>query len=147
MAVEKVFIRDCDVEINTGTVELPTWTPIGGLTEPVEHSPSTERTDMTDCDSGGRAEHVVAQRGDAFTFKGRVLEDPATGDRDPGQEACETLAKQIGSASLGQFRISSPGGATITFDASAEVKRFSGSFNDGIGWECATQVSGDLTEA
>ena len=147
MAVDKVMVEDVTVSINTGTEATPTWTPIGGLTEPVEHSPSTTRVDLTDCDSAGREEHRVVRRGDSFTLKGFVLEDEASGDRDAGQEACETLAGQTGAASLGQFKVETPGGTALTFKASAQCKTFGGGYNDALPWECELTVSGAIAKA
>ena len=84
---------------------------------------------------------------DSWTLSGFWLEDVSDGSRDPGQAAVETLAKAVGLASLGQFRITSPGGNTITFLASAEVTLFGGGNNDPASWQAALTVSGDVTYA
>lgn len=146
MAVTKFLARDLDIEINTGTIGSPTWTAIGGLNS-LTHSPSSTDAETTDFDSDGRAEHMKAERGDSWTLAGFTLEDVATGDRDPGQAAVETLGKALGLSSLGQFRISSPGGNTITFMASAEVTLAGGGNNDAAAWQAAITVSGDVTYA
>jgi hypothetical protein len=147
MAAGKVLMRDVVPSINTGTDVAPVWVPIKGLTEPVEHSPSTKRVELQDADSAGREEHMVVTRGDAFTCKGFRMEDESNGDRDAGQEACETLAKQIGTASLKQFKIESPGGDGIVFTASAQVKLYGGNESDAAPWECELTVSGDIAPA
>ena len=50
------------------------------------------------------------ERGLEFTIAGHHLEDALTGDRDPGQAAVETLARAVGLAATGSFRVTSPGG-------------------------------------
>lgn len=148
MAVTKIAAADVVVSINTGTEGVPVWTQIKGLESPVEHSPSTTRADTFDQDSNGREEHVVVRRGDQFTLKGFRLQDEANGDRDPGQEAVETLAQAKGLASLGQFQIKAPGETTgIVFKASAQVKLYGGGSNDMVPWEAELAVSGDITWA
>lgn len=146
MAVTKFLARDLDIEINTGTIGSPVWTAIGGLNS-LTHSPSSTDAETTDFDSDGRAEHMKAERGDAWSLAGYTLEDVSTGDRDAGQAAVETLAQAVGLTSLGQFRITSPGGNTITFLASAEVTLHGGGNNDAAAWAASLTVSGAVVYA
>lgn len=146
MAVTKFLARDLDIEINTGTIGSPVWTPIGGLNS-LTHSPSSTDAETTDFDSGGHSEHMKAERGESWTLAGFSLEDVADGARDPGQAAVETLANALGLASLGQFKITSPGGNTATFMASAEVTRAGGGNNDPAAWQAVVRVSGEVTYA
>lgn len=147
MAVTKYLARDLTCEINVGYGGYgDDWVPVKGV-ESLTHSPSTSRADTTDFDSEGRGEHLVSERGDSWALSGFALEDVATGDRDPGQAAVETLAKQIGLDSMGQFRMTSPGGNTITFLASAEVTQAGGAHNDPAAWAATLTVSGDVTYA
>lgn len=141
MAITKFLARDLTIEINTGTIGVPVWTPIGGLNT-LTHSPSSTDAETTDFDSNGRAEHMKAERSESWTLAGYHLEDVATGDRDPGQAAIETLANAVGLTSLDQFRITSPGGNTATFMASAEVTLAGGGNNDAAAWQAALTVSG-----
>jgi hypothetical protein len=146
MAKTKFLARDLAIAINTGSIAVPVWTPIGGLNS-LTHSPSTERADTTDNDSNGRAEHIVSQRGDSWSLAGYSLEDVADGTRDAGQEAVEELATAIGLSSLGQFRLTSPGGNTATFLGSAEVTTAGGGHNDAAAWSATVEVSGPVTRA
>src|SRR5690606_6852407 len=132
LAVTKILARDIVVEIQTNPVG-PVYAEIGGLTS-LSLSPTKNDADTTDFNSGGRLEHIVASRGMGITLEGQRLEDPATGSRDPGQEAVETLADAIGAASLGDFRITSPGGKTWTFKASADVTPMGGGNDDPSSW-------------
>ncbi len=146
MAVTKFLARDLTIEINTGSVAVPVWTGIGGLNT-LTHSPSSTDAETTDFNSNGRSEHIKAERGESWTLAGFALEDVATGTRDAGQAAVETLANALGLASLGQFRITSPGGNTSTFMASAEVTLAGGGNNDPAAWQAALRVSGAVTYA
>lgn len=117
---------------------------VNGLNS-LTHSPSSSDADTTSFDSEGRSEHMKAERGDSWTLAGFYLEDVATGDRDPGQAAVEALAQLIGPSSLGVFKITSPGGNTITFSASAEVTLHGGGNNDAAAWQATIVVSGAVT--
>lgn len=140
MAVTKFLARDLTIEVRDAGDT--TWVAIGGLNS-LTHSPSTSRADTTDFDSNGRAEHIVAQRGESWALAGFSLEDVATGSRDAGQERCEVLGQATGLDGLGQFRITSPGGNTITFYASVEVTLAGGGHNDAAAWNAGLEVSGE----
>lgn len=131
-------------DITAGTYNLmeETWTTINGLNT-LSHSPATTRADTTSFDSNGRDEHLPASRGESWSLSGFSLEDVATGTRDPGQAAVEALGKLVGPAGLGYFRITSPGGNTITFLASAEVTIHGGGHNDAAAWGAEVTVSGE----
>lgn len=153
MAATKFLARDLTIEISTapgvdttsGTTD-DTWAVIGGLNS-LTHSPSTSRADTSSFDSNGRDEHLVASRGESWTLAGFSIEDVATGDRDAGQEAVEALGRLVGPAGLGFFRITSPGGNTIIFQASAEVTIHGGGHNDAAAWQAVLQVNGEPTYA
>jgi len=140
MAVTKFLARDLTIEVRDAGDTA--WVAIGGLNS-LTHSPATSRADTTDFDANGREEHIVAQRGESWTLSGFAMEDVGTGARDAGQERCETLAKVQGLAAMGSFRLTSPGGNTITFDASVEVTLAGGGHNDAAAWQASLTVSGD----
>lgn len=156
MAVTKFLARDLAIGIMPGSWGTGSgsgsgggtgsYTPIKGLNT-LTHSPSSSDAETTDFDSAGRAEHMKAERGDEWTLAGFTLEDVLTGVRDPGQELVEQLAQAIGIGSLGSFRITSPGGNTITFDASAEVTLAGGGNNDAAAWQAVIKVSGPVVYA
>jgi hypothetical protein len=146
MATTKIPARDFTIEIDSAYPGTPAWTPIGGLNS-LTPSPSTNRADVTDFDSNGAAEHLVMERGLEFTIAGHHLEDALTGDRDPGQVAVETLARAVGLAALGSFRVTSPGGNVDSFLASAEVTTAGGGHNDPAAWSAKLTISGSVTHA
>lgn len=146
MAVTKFLARDLDIAIDTGGSGSPHYTAIKGLNS-LTHSPSSTDAETTDFDSAGHSEHMKAERGDSWTLAGFHLEDVSTGTRDPGQAAVEALAELMGNSSLGTFRITSPGGNTITFDASAEVTLAGGGNNDAASWQAVIRVSGETVFA
>lgn len=142
MALVKILARHLSPELNTGTDALPVWTPIGGLTS-LTFSTSKTDTDDTDFDSDGEAEHKVAARARSITFAGFYKEDPATGDRDAGQEALLALADAIGYDSLKPFRITTPGGNMTEYSVSARVDGpAGGGLNDNSGFNGELTVSG-----
>ncbi|MHB9054253.1 MAG: phage tail tube protein [Thermoleophilia bacterium] len=145
MAPEPVLLRDFTSEINTGTVAVPNWVEILGIQDGPVHKPSTKKKDVATSKSGGRNDNRVVGRGDTFTLKGQRYEDPVTGARNPGQEAVETLAATIGYNSVKQFRITSPGGVAMVFEASAEVKLFAGTKEDFAEWEAEIEVAGAIS--
>jgi hypothetical protein len=141
MAVTKFLARDLQIAISTGA---SVYTVIKGLNT-LTHSPSSSDAETTDFDSAGRSEHMKAERGDSWTLAGFALEDVLAGTRDPGQAAVEALAQATGPASLGTFKITSPGGNTIAFSASAEVTLHGGGNNDAATWQAVIRVSGPVT--
>lgn len=146
MSITKFLARDLTITINTGTLVSPIWTPIGGLNS-LTHAASSTDAETTDFASRGRAEHIKAERSDTWTLAGFTLENVATGARDPGQLAVELLARTVGLASLGQFRIVSPGGTATRFMASAEVTLAGGANNDPASWQAVLSISGAITYA
>lgn len=155
MAITKFLARDLSIAISTdpgtdtisGTTD-DTWTPINGLNS-LTHAPSTSRADTSAFDSNGRDEHLVASRGETWTLAGFALEDVSggagAGDRDPGQEAVEASSKLVGPAGMAFYRITSPGGNVIIFEASAEVTLMGGGHNDAAAWQAVLQVNGEPT--
>ena len=120
MALVKILARHLLVELNTGTDAVPVYTKVGGL-ETLEFAAEKTDVDDTDFDSDGEAEHKVVQRARKITLDGFYLEDPTTGDRDPGQEALIALGDAIGYDSTKGLRMTTPGGNTTTYKVSAKV--------------------------
>lgn len=146
MTTVKIPARDWTFEINTGTVAVPVWTPVGGINS-WSHSPTKNDTDTTTFDDDGRLSHMPISRSDAFGLEGLYSEDPADGTRDAGQEAIEAAAAAVGTAGLKQFRITSPGGTTKTFMASYNVTQGGGGNDDGTAWSAEITVDGAITTA
>lgn len=136
MAAGPTLIRNVKLSINTGTVAVPTWVEIKGITE-LTHSPEAQRADKSTFDLAGYNASVVVGRGDSFTGAALVYEDEANGARDPGQQAVETSGLEIGQAAQEQYRITRAGGGTITFLADAVVTILGGGVNDLSRWNVA----------
>lgn len=143
----KFLARDLLIEVNTGTVAVPVWTQVEGLTS-LTHSPSTERADGSSFDSGGRAEHMVTQRGDAWTIEAQAKVDPADGSQPVGQAAIEASAEKVGLEAELLYRLTIPGtGAVVReFTATAEVTLPGGGVNDLASWGAALEVTGAVTK-
>lgn len=145
MPIVKVLARDWVAEINTGTEASPVWTKINGI-DTLTFGGDKEDADDTDFNSQGWNEHMVVERSKSLTLEGKYLEDPDTGDRDPGQEAVEDLGEKIGYDSLGQFRLTSPGGKIRIFKASVNIGDIGGGHNDKTSWSAELTISGPITK-
>lgn len=141
----KVPARRWPWYIDTSETDTPEWTRIGGL-DTWGHTPNSSDADTTVMEDGGSETHFKASRGHSYSLSGKYKEDPASGDRDPGQEAVEALGRQIGPESLGHFRRESPAGAAIEFWASAEVTIGGGGVNDATAWACSLKVDGVIDD-
>jgi predicted secreted protein len=125
---------------------VPDWTPIHGVRS-FTISTTKNDIDTRDFDSGGWLEHIVGSRGKSFTVAGARIEDEDTGDRDPGQEAIETLGDELGADAIGSFRITTPGGTTYIFGASADVTPFGGGLDAFADWSVGLTMTGQWTVA
>src|SRR5690606_8411679 len=116
MDLVEILARELKVEIRDGN----SWLEIEGITT-IGHTPTKTDADTGHCGAAGRARHIVAERGDEFTFTCVYLLDPDTGEIPPGHKALRDLGTKIGYESIGEFRITGPGGYGIQFRASANV--------------------------
>jgi hypothetical protein len=140
--LSKVLARHFRPEINTGTVAEPVWVRVKGITN-ISFSPTKSDADTTDFDADGWTTHLVASRGASISLSGQRVEDGETGARDPGQEAIEELAYEVGHTSLKQFRLVRPNGATALQGlVSAESTPFGGGNDDPTTWECSLTFAG-----
>lgn len=143
MALEKVLAKDWIFEINTGDATTAIWEPIGGVKSFSYEADKTD-ADLTDFDSDGNTEHVPVRRSASLTVEGHVLEDPADGTRDPGQEAVEAAALAVGPGAIREFQITSPGGTVKTFNASAKVGGPGGGNDDDTDWSVELTITGAI---
>lgn len=143
-AVDKVLIRQWTVSINTGTTALPVWVEVGGV-DNVSPSRSKNNADTGDFASAGWERHLPASRGRSLTVSGHYMEDVANGDRDPGQEAVETLGVAIGVAGIGEFKFESPGGNGFRLKGSVDITGPGGGKNDVASWGFVLDVDGQPT--
>src|SRR5690606_37984487 len=93
-------------------------------------SSSKNDTDTTTWGSEGYQEHETMSRSYSLTLEGFLLEDPDTGEPDEVQAAMEELGNKMAGESLGEFRLTSPGGKTCTFKASVNITGGVGGGND-----------------
>lgn len=142
MALGKQLARLFDFYIYDGA----TYQGIGGVTS---FSPSREKNDadVTDFDSEGWLEHIVASRGASFDIEGHHIEDDDNGDRDTGQEELETLAMEVGTSAMKTFKIEGPGDQnevfmTVSVDAPFEGISTGGGNDDPAGWAATLTMSG-----
>ncbi|MGM0437491.1 MAG: phage tail tube protein [Bacillota bacterium] len=121
------------------------YADIGGITS---FSPSREKNDadVTDFDSQGWLEHIVASRGLSFDVEGYHIEDDTTGARNPGQYLIEQLALTHKDASIDIFRMINPSGTNIDFEVSADAPpegiSTGGGNDDPSGWSCTLTMTG-----
>jgi len=108
-------------------------------------SNSKNDADTTEFCSNGYMEHIVASRGVEISAEGFFLEDPMTGDRSTGQELIEVLAALTGNDSLGDFKLTSPGGSGRRFFASIVLADVGGGNDDPTTWGFTMTVSGKPT--
>lgn len=146
MGVTKVLARGFKFEVQVSAQDGGTeWEEIKGInTFTWANSKSSANT--TSFDENGRQSHLPASRGATLTLEGFYLEDPDTGERDPGQKAVEDLAKLVGPEGLGTFRITSPGGKVKEFQASANIGGVGGGTDDPASWSVELEISGEIVE-
>lgn len=138
----KVLARGWTFEHLSGA----SWLEIKGINS-FEVSPEANTVDTTDFDSNGWNENMVASRGLALSLEGFHLEDVGNGGRDAGQLAVETLSGLIGPASVGTFRMTSPGGRVKTFTATANVSGPGGGNDDAASWSVELTITGQPVDS
>lgn len=141
MAVTRIPAQDVTVEVNTGTIGVPTWTPIGGLVS-IALSESETEIDTTNMDSGATDEHKIIRRGKECGLEGQYYADPTNGARDPGQAKVEALARAVLDAAEGQFRIRVIGADAETFTGTARSGEIGGGHNDMLSWQYTVKRTG-----
>jgi hypothetical protein len=109
-------------------------------------SVSTDKIDLSDCDSDGADERIVGHAV-SFAVTANRLEDPDTGERDSGQAAVEAVQWETGEEARLQFQITSPGGLIWIFTASVECQPFGGDHKSGANWSATLSVKGIPAES
>lgn len=116
---EPLLAREYDLTLNTGTVLVPVWTAISGITGITPGQTST-RTDDTDFDTAGWEAGTVAMRGKSLSVAINYKEN-SDGDQDPGQAALIALSETSGPSGKGNFQYVSPNGNGYTFRATVDM--------------------------
>jgi hypothetical protein len=116
----------------------PVWAQVAGLTSfDLNNAEGEESADTTTFDSQGYAESQAMQRGASLALEGQKLPG------DPGQAAVESLADEVGEASLGgvRFRHVTDTDWTV-WTAWASLGSKGGGNNDKTSWAATLTRSG-----
>lgn len=140
MAPVKILARGFSFYILTDPVEL-VYTPIRGIRS-LSMERQANKQEATGYDSPSSPEHVVASRSVSLSLEGIRIEDVATGERDPGQQAVEDLAQYIGPLSQGTFRMITPSGSLKDFVASPTAPKEGGGVDDPMEWSIDLAIAG-----
>lgn len=140
--------RLSEYQINAGTEAVPKWLRIGGLTGGNATGSKVDANTTTPEDDGASS-HLPAERSQTIQLEGLLgYTNRATGQRDPGQVACEAWAadSSIGPDGLRQIRRIFPDGLgkCVTFKASA-VLSDGGTLNEAEKWSLSVTRSGPAT--
>lgn len=95
--------RKWKLDVNTGTVSVPVWTPVRAIGE-LKTTVESNMEDDSDYDSDGWASESKTQM--KWTLETKVLRKigVTSSNYDPGQEALRAAADQFGSAGTPQVR-------------------------------------------
>lgn len=144
MSVTKVSARKWIPQVSTDGGS--TWIPVLGITM-FSFDRSSTRTDTTDFTADGIETGEVMARSATCKFEGFFMEDLATKARDAGQAAVETFAEAVGAPSVGNYRLTSPGGKLYSFAATVDMDPITGGNNDKAKWGATMTRTGPLTVA
>lgn len=138
MAVTDTLARD------NGAVDIKVagvWVPIGGINS-WSPSPTLNKADTSKFSNQGNLSHLPVSKGMSITLTGFRQVDHVTGDRDPGQVACENLMEQLGPDGIAEFRHSRAGGKVTVFKGSCTVTDGGGGNDDPDAWSVTIERSG-----
>jgi hypothetical protein len=123
VALRSLLAKDWVLEINTGTLTVPAWTPVKGLTS-LEFSLDAETEDDSDFDSDGWGSEVVTQRTWTLEIEGRRKRDAASASfvPDPGQEALRQAGLVVGLTANVHVRWYRRDGAPDAFEGTCAVQ-------------------------
>lgn len=122
---EKVLAQDFVFEyLESGTYDVPVFGSILGIE--AFNMDTTKRTaETTTYDSNGVEEHIPAGVGYKLTLD-CLYEETDAGVQDAGQAYIQTLADAVGTAGIGVFSMTSPGGLQKKFKGSVSVTQSGG---------------------
>jgi len=140
MAAVALLVRDWTFEINIGGGDVE----IKGLST-MRVSSGDTKASTTVKEDAGMETHLVGTRTKTISLSGKWLEDSATGARDAGQEAVETLAAGVGADSIGTLTITTPGGTATSMSVSATMGDTLGDEAQAADWAVTFERSGAET--
>lgn len=147
MTVAESPVRDWVYELNAGSVSVPDWVDISDHVQDRKPKYSTNTTDTTTAVDAGEKTHLPMSKERGLTLTCLFQEDADTGDTDAGQDAIRNWAAAIGPSGLWQFRMTTPGGATFTVMASANLTLGGGKDEDTAEFELEVTFSGAVAES
>ncbi|WP_336214383.1 phage tail tube protein [Nonomuraea sp. LPB2021202275-12-8] len=123
MALRSLLAKDWTLEVNTGTLAVPVWTTVRGLTS-MEFTLDAETEDDSDFDSDGWGSEVVTQRTWALEIEGRRKRDDssATFIPDPGQEYLRQAGLVVGLTANVHVRWYRRDGSPDAYEGTAAVQ-------------------------
>ncbi|WP_440063778.1 phage tail tube protein [Streptosporangium sp. OZ121] len=124
MALRSLLAKDWVLEVATGPVETPTWTPVKGLTSFSETTDDNTEDDG-DFESDGWGSTVVTQRTWSIEAEGRRKRSDATVfTPDPGQERIRQAGRVVGFDANIKVRWYRKDGAPDAYEGTATVSEF-----------------------
>jgi hypothetical protein len=151
MTVRQINARDLIMEVSDGATSA-TWTGIGGLTSgAVTLNEGEEIADTTTFDSEGYYSQEKMQLGAKLALEGKLLQDPSTGVRDPGQALVEVHHEKLTYDSVQRIRFRYPGSTTWkVWDCTISVGEQGGETNDKTSWaaeftRCGAPMTANVT--
>jgi len=142
MAVNKIRAAGFTFDVSpVADLATATWTPLKGLNT-FTISSDDSNTDVSTFEDAGYKSNLTVTRGYGFSAEGFVLEDEATGDRDPGQEMVEAKAEEVGQAAFMMVRVTSPGGTKKVYEGSPSLSDIGGGQEDAASWGFELMVNG-----
>jgi hypothetical protein len=145
MATEKYNARDVIFQAQDPGTGL--WVQINGL-KTFSKGRAEVETKTTNFASGGNSESQIMERTKTMKLEGERYKDTGTGVLDPGQQLVETLADQVGDASVGGFRFAAPGDTTWeVWQATAKLGDEGGDENAKVSWSVTYTRTGASTTA
>jgi hypothetical protein len=97
-------VRKWKYEVNTGTVSVPTWTPIRAVAESTPDVIIPEMEDDDSYDEEGYRTSTKTSLRNTIELKLLRKKNPTTGAFDPGQEALRTKAGLFGVSGMAHVR-------------------------------------------
>lgn len=124
MATQSLLASAWALDVNTGTSESPTWTPVKGMTS-FKETIDTTMEDDSDFDSDGWGSDQVTQRKWKLECEGKRKRDAASPSSfvpDPGQQAILDAGNLVGVGSNIEIRYYRRDGAPDAWQGSVSVQ-------------------------
>ncbi len=125
MGLRSLLAKDWKIDVNTGPIDVPVWTPVKGLTSFQESTDDNTEDDGDFDDEEGWGSSVVTERTWAIDAEGRRKRtDDAVFTADPGQEKIRKAARLVGFGANIQVRWYRRDGAPDAYQGTCTVSDF-----------------------